>query len=131
MEKDFTKKRISKGDDFYKVMEIARKNAKGLNEYNIAMYWKYCFAGLTGQDEEKVEFVNLVKSMVELDNQFEDWKHHLDKSKTIEQVLSELKVYIDKFDEINEKLRTISHYDAHTYTSYCTSPEVTLKRFVL
>lgn len=129
MEKDFTKKRISKGDDFYKVMEIARKNAKGLNEYNIAMYWKYCFVGLTEKDEEKVEFVKLVESMVKNDTQFETWKQHLDKSKTIEQVLSELKVYIDKFDEISEKLHTISH--CTEYTSYCTSPYVTLERLVL
>ena len=81
-----------------------------------------------GSDKEKVEFVNLVKSMVELDSQFEDWKLHLDKSKTIEQVLNELRVYIDKFDKISEKLRTIAH--SNMYEPYCTYPNIILDKFI-
>lgn len=127
MKKDFKRKRINHTKDFFSIVDIVKENAEELNEVNVATYWCYCFCG-NCSDKEKVEFVNLVKSMVELDSQFEDWKLHLDKSKTIEQVLNELRVYIDKFDKISEKLRTIAH--SNMYEPYCTYPNIILDKFI-
>jgi len=134
MRKDFTRKRTRDQKKYYELLPIVDSVIRNVNKdflydgSNILCFMERCYGGCKKTQQEKEEFVKLTLSMIENDKECENWKIHLDKGKTIEQTMSELKVFIAKFDEINDKMDTIAH--CTDYESYCTMPTLELGKII-
>lgn len=121
MIKNFTKKRVN----IFKTIEYqqsVKKYVRNLADTtNILYYLEYIDVSCAINAEE---FIQLIGLMIENDKKFENWKEHIDDSKTLAEIKKELSVYQDKFDEINNEMAVNSHIN--TYVPICEYPSITL-----